>query len=161
MVEPLNDWEVARTTLMLPHPYERHHAEEWLATQDETFQQGRGEIYAIERREDDELVGSIDIRISRQHHAAEIGYLIYRTFWRNGYAGEAARRLVARGFTDLGMVRVHAHHFAGNEASGRVLQKCGMRFEGILRQHIERFGVRHDIVLYGILWEEYVNSVSE
>lgn len=155
MVEPLNDEAVARTTLLLPHPYERSHAEEWLATHKETYRSGRGEICAIERREDEELVGSIDIRINADHRCAEIGYLIYRAHWGRGYASEAARRLVQHGFEDLGLHRIHAHHFAGNEASGRVLQRCGMRFEGVLRQHVQRWGRMQDLVLYGVLRAEF------
>lgn len=155
MVEPLNDEAVARTTLLLPHPYERKDAEEWLGTHEETFRSGRGEVYAIARRDDDQLVGSIDIRINAEYRCAEIGYLIYRAHWGHGYASEAARRLVQHGFEDLDLIRIHAHHFAGNEASGRVLQRCGMRFEGVLRQHVHRWGRQQDLVLYGVLREEF------
>lgn len=158
MVEHLNDFEIAKTTLMLPHPYRTSDAEGWLATHEETFRSGRGEVFAIERSADQQLIGGIDIRINAEHACAEIGYLIYRAYWNQGFASEAARRLVHHGFEDLGLARIHAHHFAGNEGSGRVLQRCGMRFEGVLRGHIERWGTRHDLVLYGVLREEFTTS---
>jgi RimJ/RimL family protein N-acetyltransferase len=59
------------------------------------------------------------------------------------------------GFQALGLNRIHAYHFAGNHASGRVMQKIGMKHEGTLRQHLYRFGEAHDVVCYGILHSEW------
>ena len=53
--------------------------------------------------------------------------------------------------TKLALNRIHAHHFSRNPASGRVLEKIGMRHEGCLRQHIRRWGRFEDIECYGIV----------
>jgi len=146
-----NDFEFARTTAALPFPYARHHAEEWIASHRALIEQNRIWPFAIERKEDSQLIGSIEIRFEWEHRAADLGYGIYRPFWRNGYATEAARAVITEGFDRCGLNRVHAHHFSGNPASGRVLEKCGMTYEGTMRQRVCRFGVVHDAVHYAIL----------
>ncbi|MCK4349435.1 MAG: GNAT family N-acetyltransferase [Candidatus Krumholzibacteria bacterium] len=50
---------------------------------------------------------------------------------------------------------VYAHHFTRNSASGKVLENIGMRREGVLRQHVKKWGRFEDIIVYGILREDY------
>jgi RimJ/RimL family protein N-acetyltransferase len=59
---------------------------------------------------------------------------------------------------DLGLRRVFARHFSRNPASGRVMQKIGMRHEGTLRRHAVRWGEVHDLELYGLLAGEPIGS---
>lgn len=154
MVEGCDDFEVARTTLALPHPYHRADAEQWLATHAEGFRTLASIEFAIERKEDERLIGGISLRVRPEHQRGEIGYLIHRPHWNKGYATEAARRVVAYGFDDLRLHRIDSHFFAGNEASGRVMQRCGLRFEGLLRQHVFRWGAFHDLVWFGRVRED-------
>ena len=58
-------------------------------------------------------------------------------------------------FEDVGFFRVHAYHADQNPASGRVMQKCGMRYEGIMRKACVCNGGRFDQVNYALLREEY------
>lgn len=152
------DPEVARTTLSLPHPYEDGMAEEWIATHQPAFDAGTNISLAMEHREKEAIVGQIDLRPDRGHQHAEIGYLVYRCFWNDGYATEAARALVDYGFSVLGLHRIFAHHFEGNPASGRVLEKCGMKREGVQRKHIFKWGEFRDLIHYGILREDWENT---
>ena len=62
-----------------------------------------------------------------------------------------ARAVLAYGFGELGLHRVHARHFVGNEESGRVLRKVGMTREGIQRHGIRKAGTFRDLVLYGVV----------
>lgn len=64
---------------------------------------------------------------------------------------EALRAVLRFAFQDLAMQRVHASHFRSNPASGRVMQKAGMRQEGCLRQHILKDGLPQDVVCHGML----------
>jgi RimJ/RimL family protein N-acetyltransferase len=54
----------------------------------------------------------------------------------------------------LGLNRVVAHYLARNPASGRVLEKIGMKREGVLRQHIKKWGTFEDLVAFGVLRDE-------
>ena len=77
-----------------------------------------------------ELCGAVGLQIADAHRHAELGYWIGVPFWGKGYATEAASAAVAFGFDMLRLNRIYAHHFAGNTASQRVLEKIGMRHEG-------------------------------
>lgn len=52
--------------------------------------------------------------------------------------------------------RVYARHLAKNPASGKVMEKIGMKYEGLLRQHVKKWGEYQDLVCYGLLKDEYV-----
>ncbi len=141
--------------MTIPHPYDLTMAEAWIATHEEGWSQQRSLSLAVERRSDNSLVGAIGLRIEPDHACAELGYWIGKPYWRTGYATEAAAATVAFGFNDLRLNRIHAHHFGGNTASGRVLQKLGMKHEGCLRQHVRKWGAYEDVELYGIMASEW------
>ena len=55
----------------------------------------------------------------------ELGYWIGKPFWGRGFATEAARAIVDRGFSELGLRGIHAVYFDGNARSEKVLAKLG------------------------------------
>lgn len=67
-----------------------------------------------------------------------------------GYCTEAAKAIVAFGFQQLKLQRIFAIHMTKNTASGRVMQKIGMTYEGVLRNHIKKNGDFVDVEVYGI-----------
>ena len=66
---------------------------------------------------------------------ADLGYVLAREAWGQGYATEAARALIAVGFAHLGLRRIEATSDPQNRASARVLEKAGLRRAGVLRRH--------------------------
>jgi RimJ/RimL family protein N-acetyltransferase len=110
--------------------------------------------FAITLRESGELVGAIGIDVEERHARAELGYWIGVPYWGRGYATEAATAVVAHAFDDLGLNRVYAYHFTTNPASGRVLQKIGMRHEGTRRAHTRKGDAYLDSDAYAILRED-------
>jgi ribosomal-protein-alanine N-acetyltransferase len=145
-------YEVALNTLLIPHPYPEGAAEEWIAHHDEDFRENRIHHFAIEV--DGELIGAIGLVI-KSEGIGEIGYWLGVPFWNRGYVSEAAAEVVRYGFEDCGMDRIFACHFKRNPASGRILQKLGMQYEGTLRRHLLKWGERIDLAFYGILREEW------
>ena len=119
------NWEIARMTSRIPHPYPEGLAADWIAGLEDGAVSGYR--FAIEYR--GELVGVIGLEQLRSEHF-EIGYWIAEPWWGLGLATEAARRVVAFALDDLGLDQVVAGHFADNPASGRVLEKCGFRYSG-------------------------------
>ena len=85
----------------------------------------------------------------------EVGWAIHPDFWRQGYAVEAARPLLALAFDTLGAHRVIAFAHAENYASRRVMEKLGMRQEGLLRETFRWRGGWADEVVYGLLEREW------
>ena len=79
-----------------------------------------------------------------------------RTHWGKGYMSEAVAAMIEHLFGTVGLNRITACHDPDNIASGRVMQKCGMVFEGVQRQ--ARYCVRrgfYDLVCYAILKTDY------
>ena len=116
--------------------------------------------FAIERRADGALVGAISLRVEHEHARAELGYWVGVPYWNHGYATEAARATVDWGFRHLPVQRVFAWHFTTNPASGRVLQKLGMRHEGRLRGHHVKWGESLDSDVYGVLRDEWPGAAG-
>ena len=141
--------EVSSTTLNIPFPYEDGMAEAWIARHAPEFEADAMAVLAITAA--DVLVGAISLRLERAHRRAELGYWIGQPYWGQGYATEAAATMLQYGFTTLGLNRIQATHLVRNPASGRVMQKVGMRFEGIQREHFWKNGRPETIARYAIL----------
>ena len=148
------DRRIAANTLSIPHPYSLDMARDFIAYSQRGEADGSDFVFALLRKPQRELVGVIGLR-PRDGRAAEIGYWTGVPFWGRGYMSEALRAVIEHSFGELGLRRVYASHFAGNPASGRVMQKAGMRYEARLRQHVVRWGEAHDLLVYGLLREEY------
>jgi RimJ/RimL family protein N-acetyltransferase len=147
---------IASTTLSIPHPYPDGAAEQWIAGHAGKFAGGEEVQFAVTRRAGGTLLGAIGLTgISNWHQHAEMGYWIGRAFWGQGYATEAARALLAYAFGQRKLNRVHACHFTRNPASGRVMQKIGMQYEGRQREHVKKEGLFEDCELYGILRRDF------
>ena len=108
--------------------------------------------FAITLRSTGQLVGSIGIGIcSHEHQRGELGYVIHRAHWSQGYGTEATRRLVRFGFDELDVQRIEATCHPDNRASARVLEKSGFRYEGRMRDHLLVRGCWRDSLLYAVV----------
>lgn len=148
------DREIAAGTLSIPHPYPPGAAETWIGGLPDAWARGDQAAFAITAPSEG-LLGAIGLRIEPAHRRAELGYWIGRPFWGRGYATEAGVAVIGFGFEELGLNRIQAHHFVRNPASGRVMQKLGMTYEGRLREGIIKWGEPEDLDLYSILQREY------
>jgi RimJ/RimL family protein N-acetyltransferase len=149
------DREIAATTLQIPHPYEDGMAEAWIGTHQEQFEQGKLVNFAIVLREEAALVGAVGLRLDPRNTRAELGYWVGKAYWNRGYGTEASRAVLAYGFDELQLHRIFACYFAHNPASGRIMEHLGMKAEGRLRQHVQKWGQFVDLVIYGILRSEF------
>jgi RimJ/RimL family protein N-acetyltransferase len=147
--------EVYATTLNLPRPYTVECARDFIKFQRDAWAEGVGLQLMIAERESDQPVGTLGLNIERRMDRGELGYWVGVPYWNRGYATEASSAIAGYGFEHLGLVRIWAGHFVGNEASGRVQQKIGMKREGLLRQHYKKDGAYLDDVLYAVLKDEF------
>jgi len=85
----------------------------------------------------------------------EIGYCIGEKWWGQGIVTEAFRALIPYFFEKVGANRIQARHDSQNPASGRVMQKSGLTYEGTLRKaDVNNTGIV-DACMYSILKDEY------
>lgn len=106
--------------------------------------------YAIALASSQRCIGCIGLRVEPAHEKASFGYVLHRQHWGHGYMTEALAAVLQLCFETLALHRVESTHYVGNEASGRVMQKCGMRLEGVGAHEVKVKGIFHDVVHYGI-----------
>ena len=124
-IAPLvDDWEVARYTSHIPHPYTVQMADEFIAAQAEAPENG-SKVFAVVLRGEGKLIGCVGLHREMGAPNGEIGYWMGRKYWGQGYASEAVQRVVDYAFTDLGMGELEAGAVPVNKASHRVLAKAG------------------------------------
>lgn len=108
--------------------------------------------WAIALKENNMAIGSIGIlEVSDLDESGEIGYCLGREWWGKGLMTEAARGVISFGFNQIGLNRLEAFHSVNNPASGRVMQKAGMLFEGMARQKYKCGLGFQDCNMYSIL----------
>lgn len=148
---------VAETTLYIPHPYEDGVAEKWIGTHADNFNWDRSLELAIVHKEKDELIGAICIGYNNKFNHGELSYWIGKEYKNKGYCTEAAKGIVDYAFKPLKLNRIFARHLGKNPASGKVMEKLGMKYVGTLRQHVLKNGEYDDLVYYGLLKDEWRN----
>lgn len=97
--------------------------------------------------------GFIDWNV--EHAKAEIGYTLSRKYWGKGYMTEVVNAIIYFGFRTMMLNRIEARCVIENIASARVMEKVGMKYEGILRGCMFMKGKYRDLKIYSILKEEF------
>jgi RimJ/RimL family protein N-acetyltransferase len=154
------DRDVADTVSSIPHPYPDGAADAWIAGRGPDWDAGIGATFAIIESAQDLLVGVAGLSISSTHSQAEVGYWIGVPYWGRGYATEAAAALITFAFDALQLHRVEARHYSRNPASGRVMQKLGMTFEGVQRESIRKGDQFEDAAVYAVLAREWQEKTT-
>ena len=112
---------------------------------------GRALHWTIWTLDEAEFLGACDLSdIDRRHKRAEIGFMLGRGAWGQGYALEAMRAVIAFAASS-GFRRLSARTHLGNLRSDALLEKLGFHEEGLLRGHVLRDGDRRDCRLFGLL----------
>ena len=96
---------------------------------------GRFGLWAIARRDNDRFIGTASLEPFGEGPQGELAYRLLPEAWGRGFAGEAAARLTAHGFSDLGLACLNAVTHPRNLASQRILEHLGLRYAGLCRAH--------------------------
>ena len=171
--ELLKDKAIAANTQLMHFPYSTELARQWIAPQESNWKNGEAAVFAVcvNRQLNEQtatigksagsdfstvstatpVIGVVGLEIDSLHERAELGYWIGKSWWGRGYCTEASAAVIEFGFECLGLNRIFAYHMVRNEASGRVMEKLGMRREGVLKQHVKKWGRFEDTAVYGVL----------
>jgi len=124
------DWEIARFTAHIPHPYPAGGAIPWIEETWAEAKAGKKVVAAIERLADGMLVGCIELDLTPGQTVGSLGYWIGRPYWGAGIASEAAMAMMDLGFGSLGLSRIEAAAVPANRRSIRVQEKLGLMLIG-------------------------------
>ena len=108
---------------------------------------GRQDLFAIRLKETGRLIGIISC-FDEKDGSCEIGYGIGSGYWNRGYATEAVHRFLDYLFREKRLKTVYASFFTGNDASRRVMEKCGMNFDHFSEKELSYLGVEQDLTYY-------------
>lgn len=153
----INDVDVARNLMRVPHPYPEEEYAPWIRSAREAMERREQYPLAIVLKETGLPIGACDIEdISWEHLRAEVSYWLGQPYWRKGYMTQAVQRMAQFAFEELGLHRLHAYCFTWNAGSIGVLEKTGFKREGHIRRAVKKGDEFIDVFLYGLLREEFV-----
>lgn len=113
--------------------------------------------WGIELKELGQVIGSIGAVGHRDEiEMVHIGYCLGLGWWHTGIMSEAFAAVIRFLFEEVGVNRIEARYDPRNPNSGRVMQKCGLVYEGTLRQSGRSNAGLGDMAWYAILREDYV-----
>lgn len=119
-----------------------------------------GYDFAIILKDTNKLIGSCGIYPDDKNDTGNLGWILHMDYWKCGYGTEFAKELVRYGFEDLKLRRIKADCVAENYGSYRLMERSGMRREGLHKQSMWANVDKEwkDTVSYAILAEEYFNQ---
>jgi RimJ/RimL family protein N-acetyltransferase len=139
--------QVVRYLVHVPYPYEIEDARRFINKSRRNFQLKKEQTFAIEFVGN--LVGVISLqKIDKVNKNAQISYWIGKTYWNLGIATESINLLIHYAFCVLRLHKVYANVLDNNRASIRVLEKNGLKKEGVLKHSLYKGDKFHDVVLY-------------
>ncbi|QHJ11005.1 Ribosomal-protein-serine acetyltransferase [Paraglaciecola mesophila] len=144
LIKCLNNTNLTRfLSSRIPSPYSEDDAIWWI-----DHGSKNGIIRAIEV--DGECVGCVGAEPGQFEYtySAEVGYWLAEHTWSRGYASKALSLLIDEVKRTSEIVRLHANVFEGNQASCKVLEKCGFTAEGYLKRAVYKGGSFYDTHLY-------------
>lgn len=122
-------------------------------------EKGNPEAFAIVLKDTNKMIGTCDFFKGYGDDTFEMGYILNKKYWRNGYAYEAAQEVLRFAFEDFGVRRMMIRHLSENEKSEGLIKKLGFVYEGELRKLLEnKQGTYSDVKVYSILKEEFDNE---
>lgn len=150
------------TTRYVPHMHwaTRADADVWFASALERRQKQMGVQCVIAERATSHageiVIGTaVLFNFEQVSGLAEIGYLLAREHWGNGYAVEAVSAFVDFAFSTLNLRRLEATVDTRNAGSNQLLQRLGFTREGVMRERWLAAGELQDINLFALLKREW------
>ena len=148
------DPEVARHVLWTAQKHISE-AKDYIRYMTKRYRDDLPSSWGIIEKASGKLVGTIGyMALSEENASVEVGYSLARWLWGKGLTTEALRAVIDYTFDAMDINRIEAQHELTNPSSGRVMEKCGMKKEGVLRQRLYNKGRFVDVALYSILRED-------
>lgn len=149
--------DVTKYLLWSPHP-NKNHTKKYLEYIKTRYDEGEFYDWAVELKSEKHMIGTCGFTsFDFSNNSAEVGYVINPVYHGNGYAPEALLEVMAFGFLVLKLHRIEARYMDGNDASRRVMDKLGMRYEGCARSSMFVKGEYKSIHTCAMLSDEFIN----
>lgn len=133
----------------------------WLERMQSLSEGGSARQLVIARNEDGKVIGTaLLFKYDQASQRLELGYVLGRRHWRQGYATEALGALLQHVFSATGIRRVEAAVNPENAASSALLKNLGFTYEGFRRESGDAKGRPHGVNIYGLLARNWVERIA-
>ena len=152
----VKDKDIGKWMFNIPHPYPKDEARKFIRRTHYRRKKKKSYAFGIVLKTTDKVIGIVDLfDIDWKSKKAEVGYWLSKKYWGKGLTTETVKLVLKFGFEELKLHRIYARLFEGNIASKNVLEKCGFKLEGTIRETEFRYNKWHNGLIYGILEKEY------
>lgn len=148
VVAAVNNWNVIKYISNLPFPYELKDAQTWLASVVANTKKVPRENFVLGIEKDGHIVGVLGLHGIKKEHKAELGYWLSENCWGQGIMSEAVKIFMTFVFKEFKLKRICANAYPNNKASMRVMEKVGMKFEGVERKGALKNGKYVDLHVF-------------
>lgn len=163
LVEGVGEFDVAKNTSHIPHPYTKKDADYFINSVIKKWKikEQTNYTFFIELKSEKKIIGSIALsKVDKFQGTAETGSWINKKYWRQGFMTEAKIAVNDFAFDQLKLRRLNSSVFSNNKASNATQQKIGYRLEGTMRKvaKSKASGKIHDGNIYGLLKEDWLKA---
>ena len=160
LVEGLDNVKVAKNLKVVPHPYTKKNAVEWINHLMKNWKKKNKDDYTffIELKSERKVIGSTGVHaISKKNSKCTTGSWINEKYWGKGYIMEAKVPILDFIFDKLKLRKIETSAWRENERSNRMSKKLGFKQEGMLRKSVADEATKkiHDVIEYGIFKGEW------
>ena len=153
--------ETSEFLLWEPHP-SLSYTEDLIRFLQKEYATGKYSDFAIILKDGGKMIGTVGFTsYDEKNSVAEVGYVISPDHWHKGIATEALKAILGIAFCELKVQRVEAKYMPKNVFSGKVMDKCGMTYEGTARSRMLVKGTFRDIAYCSILKDEFFARYKE
>ena len=161
IVEGVGEYDVAKMLLVVPHPYTKNDAINFIKRKIKKWKEEDIDDYLffIELKSEKKIIGAIGIhKIDKFSGIGTTGSWINKKYWRNGYMTEAKIAINDFAFNKLKLRRLNSDVYTDNKASNSTQLKMGYKLEGTKRKAVrsKASGKIHDEYIYGLLKEDWI-----
>ena len=156
--ELLNDRSIPDTAMYIPYPCPISVVQDWISKHQKKYEDGVSSDFYIELKSSGNVVGAVHLDFDKENDSAELGYWIGKPYWNQKYATEAVKAVLTYALDQRNVRRVFAYYLCRNIGSRRVLEKCGLTPEGILRKHVKKWDKYEDIQYFSLMRDQGVDN---
>lgn len=164
IVEGVGEYGVSKYLAVVPYPYEKKDALEWINRCVKKNKLKGNFSFVIELKSEKKIIGGIGItNYSKQHGTCETGSWINKNYWRKGYVMEAKIALNEYAFNKLKLRKMETGAYVPNKASNAAQLSMGYKYEGCKKKHHYSISSKkiYDENMYGLLKEDWKKNLPK
>jgi len=164
IVEGVGDFDVAKMTENIPHPYKKKDGLSWIKRAQKELRKKISYVFAIELKSEQKVIGVIDLSsVKKFSGIATTGSWINKKYWRKGYITEAKIAANNFAFNNLKLRKLNSTVFIKNKASNKTQKSVGYTLEGLKKKDAKSLstGEIRDVYLYGLLKEDWKKNLPK